>query len=92
MKPIRIIRYGLSFFLCFVFVFSLQAEEGMLPLSEIPRLDLKSLGFKIDANELYNPNGVSLIDGIINLRGCTASFVSPDGLILTNYHSIKIYK
>ncbi|NIM10871.1 MAG: S46 family peptidase [Candidatus Aminicenantes bacterium] len=86
MKRIRIIRYGLSFFLCFVFIFSLQAEEGMLPLSEIPRLDLKSLGFKIDANELYNPNGVSLIDGIINLRGCTASFVSPDGLILTNYH------
>jgi hypothetical protein len=27
-----------------------------------------------------------LIDGIINLKGCTASFVSPDGLLLTNYH------
>jgi hypothetical protein len=88
MKRIRIIRYGLKTFLCLVFIFScfIHAEEGMLPLSEIPGLDLKSLGFKIDAHELYNPNGVSLIDGIINLRGCTASFVSPDGLILTNYH------
>ncbi|MCP5103784.1 MAG: S46 family peptidase, partial [bacterium] len=65
---------------------SLRAEEGMLPLSEIDKLDLKEKGFLIDAGELFNPNGVSLIDGIINLGGCTASFVSPDGLILTNYH------
>ncbi len=63
-----------------------QADEGMLPLSEIHKLDLKALGFSLDSKALYNPNGVSLIDGIINLSGCTASFVSPDGLILTNYH------
>ncbi len=64
----------------------LSAEEGMLPLSELHKLDLKTKGFLIDSEELYNPNGISLIDGIINLGGCTASFVSPDGLILTNYH------
>lgn len=64
----------------------LSADEGMLPLSELHKLDLKAKGFLIDSKELYNPDGVSLIDGIINLGGCTASFVSPDGLILTNYH------
>jgi hypothetical protein len=58
----------------------------MIPLSEIHKLDLKALGFQIDSKELYNPHGISLIDGIINLKGCTASFVSPDGLLLTNYH------
>ncbi len=83
----RTICFGLIFliFLTF-FVSSLMSEEGMLPLSEIHNLDLKSKGFQLDAKELYNPNGVSLIDGIINLSGCTASFVSNDGLMLTNYH------
>lgn len=68
------------------FVSSLVSEEGMLPLSEIHKLDLKAKGFLLDAKELYNPDGVSLIDGIINLSGCTASFVSGEGLMLTNYH------
>jgi len=69
-----------------LFLSTLSAEEGMLPLSELHKLDLEAKGFRIDSKELYNPNGISLIDGIINLGGCTASFVSPDGLILTNYH------
>ncbi|HUU05120.1 MAG TPA: S46 family peptidase [Patescibacteria group bacterium] len=64
----------------------LYAEEGMFPLSEIHKLDLKAWGFRIEPRDIYNPSGVSLIDGIINLGGCTASFVSGDGLILTNYH------
>lgn len=67
-------------------VLALPAEEGMYPLSEIHKLDLGERGFEIEPAELYNPSGVSLVDGIINLGGCTASFISPDGLILTNYH------
>lgn len=63
-----------------------HAEEGMIPLSELQKLNLTALGFEIGSNDLYNPNGVSLVDGIINLSGCTASFVSPEGLVLTNYH------
>lgn len=64
----------------------LPADEGMFPLSEIHKLDLRERGFEIDADELYNPSGVSMVDGIINLGGCTASFISSAGLILTNYH------
>ncbi|MEN8154917.1 MAG: S46 family peptidase [Acidobacteriota bacterium] len=62
------------------------SEEGMLPLSELYKIDLKARGLKINSQELYNPDGVSLVNGIINLSGCTASFVSKEGLILTNYH------
>lgn len=69
-----------------ILTISLRAEEGMFPLSEIHKLDLRERGIEIAAQELYNPSGVSLVDGIINLGGCTASFVSADGLILTNYH------
>ena len=36
--------------------------------------------------EVYNPNGTSIIDALVKVGGCTGSFVSPDGLILTNHH------
>lgn len=61
-------------------------EEGMFPLSEIHKLDLKKAGLKIDQNEIYNPNGISLIDALVNVGGCTGSFVSNEGLIITNHH------
>lgn len=61
-------------------------EEGMFPLSEINKLDLKKAGLKIDQNEIYNPNGTSLIDALVNVGGCTGSFISDQGLIITNHH------
>ncbi len=60
--------------------------EGMYPLSELKRLDLKKLGFKLSLNDIYNPDGISLINAIVNIGGCTGSFVSENGLILTNHH------
>ncbi len=62
------------------------ADEGMFPLTELKALDLRARGLTISADELYNPQGVSLIDAIVNIGGCTGSFVSQDGLILTNHH------
>lgn len=61
-------------------------EEGMYPLSEMKNIDLKKAGLKISPQEIYNPKGVSLIDALVSLGGCTGSFVSPDGLIITNHH------
>jgi len=64
------------------------AEEGMYPLSELQKLDLHSLGFKVEAADIFNEDGLSLADAIVNIGGCTGSFVSPDGLILTNHHCV----
>jgi hypothetical protein len=61
-------------------------DEGMFPLSEIHKLDLKKAGLKIDQKEIYNPNGTSLVDALVNVGGCTGSFVSNEGLIITNHH------
>ncbi len=61
-------------------------DEGMYPLSEIHKIDLVKAGLKIDPLEVYNPDGISLIDALVKVGGCTGSFVSNEGLILTNHH------
>ncbi len=61
-------------------------EEGMFPLSEISKLDLKKAGLKINQTDVYNPQGLSLVDALVNVGGCTGSFVSNQGLIITNHH------
>jgi len=60
--------------------------EGMFPMSEVHKIDLVKAGLKMDPNDLYNPNGVSLIDALVKIGGCTGSFVSEEGLIITNHH------
>jgi hypothetical protein len=62
------------------------ADDGMFPMSELPRLDLRARGIQLTADELFNPDRVSLVDGICRVNGCTGSFVSAQGLILTNHH------
>ncbi len=65
---------------------SIFAEEGQYPLSEIKKLDLKKAGLLINQEEIYNPDGISLIDALVKVNGCTGSFVSSEGLIITNHH------
>ena len=77
---------NLVFLIVLVWVIGGLADEGMWPLSEIRQLNLKKQGLKMDPGKIYNPDGVSLIDAIVKVGGCTGSFVSPEGLILTNHH------
>ena len=62
------------------------AEEGMFPISDIGGLNLKGKGLSLTAEEIFNPDQTCLADGICKVNGCTGSFVSPKGLIITNHH------
>lgn len=86
-----------SIFLSVGFIFTISfpsfsgafsRDEGMFTPDRIATLDLKKKGLKIKPQEIYNPGGPgALADAVIRLSvGCTAEFVSPEGLILTNHH------
>ena len=63
-----------------------EAEEGMYPISEVGRLGLANSGLNITADEIFNADRTCLVDGICKVNGCTGSFVSSQGLIITNHH------
>lgn len=85
LKPVKLfaLLIALSFLLGMI---PASPEEGMYPLSEIDKVDLVKAGLKIDPKEVYNPDGISLIDALVNVGGCTGSFISDKGLIITNHH------
>jgi hypothetical protein len=68
-----------------LFSLKLPADEGMWPLSELQRLNLQEKGLRMDPGLIYDPSKQSLLYAVVEV-GATGSFISPDGLIITNHH------
>jgi V8-like Glu-specific endopeptidase len=66
------------------------ADEGLwLPilLQQLNEPDMKSMGLRLTADDIYSINNSSLKDAVCLFGGgCTAEVVSDKGLILTNHH------
>ncbi len=69
---------------------ALPAKEGMwipLLLGTLNEGDMKSMGLKLTAEDIYSANQSSLKDAIVKFGGgCTGEIVSSDGLLFTNHH------
>jgi hypothetical protein len=66
------------------------ADEGMWMPQQIPALAdrLKALGFTGNAKSFADLTGFPM-GAIVSLGGCSASFVSPEGLMVTNNHCVQ---
>ncbi len=67
-----------------------HADEGMWMLNRIDGKTaetMKQLGLELGPLQLYNPDGESLKDAVVDFGDfCSGVVVSPDGLVFTNHH------
>ncbi len=63
------------------------ADEGMWTPSQLPQLagPLRSAGLELDATQLSRLEDYPL-GAVVSLGGCTGSFASDAGLVVTNHH------
>ncbi|MES2629149.1 MAG: S46 family peptidase, partial [Bacteroidota bacterium] len=86
----NILRRSLSLSLLLLGSLSLTAHEGMwIPtlLAKLNESEMKTMGMRLSAEDIYSINKSSLKDAIVQFNGgCTAEVISKEGLILTNHH------
>ena len=64
-----------------------QQYGGMWIPTELNEKEMKDLGMKISAKDIFNPEKASIKDAVVQFDGgCTAEIISPKGLLLTNHH------
>ncbi|MBP5676838.1 MAG: S46 family peptidase [Bacteroidales bacterium] len=80
----------LAFVIGLTVAVSAFADEGMWLLPLIQKMNgkaMKEAGLKLSPKDIYNINGPSLKDAIVQFGGgCTGEVISSRGLVVTNHH------
>jgi len=64
----------------------LYAVEGMYLLNKLPLKSMRKAGLRMKFDGDPQTGYPKIAAGVVNLNGASASFISPEGLILTNHH------
>lgn len=86
---VKPLRFFPALFLLLLFLLPARADEGMwLPMligQKIPQM--RELGFRLTAEDIYSINKACLKDAIVHFGGgCTGEVISAEGLLITNHH------
>jgi hypothetical protein len=66
-----------------------SAVEGKWTPEQVLQLDpkwLRGLGLEIPPEKLWGRDGAGLLEAAVQVSGCSAGFVSAEGLLVTNHH------
>ena len=85
----KITKFILLTVLFLVFAALSFPDEGMWTMNQLGKLPWEKMqknGLQLTPEQIYSTSSTSLKDAIVLLGGGTSSFISADGLILTNHH------
>jgi hypothetical protein len=64
-------------------------DEGQWLPTQVRDMDwaaLQQRGMKLTKDEFWHPETGGVLSAAVQINGCSASFCSPDGLLVTNHH------
>ena len=75
--------------LAFLAALCLLPDEGQWLPTQVREMDwaaLQQRGMKLSKDEFWHPEKGGVLSSTVQINGCTASFCSADGLLVTNHH------